>query len=222
MNQKEKVERFRAKFREEKPKWFSATLHYLFNGVTLISLSIYLFFQITDLRAIELIVIPVMMLLGNLSVYLIHRYPLHKKYKYIKKETYQQHTLWHHRFYTNANYQVEKKADIHALFFPPKVIIFFTFLFIPGMFFLLELFLTNNLVFLTLSMSSIYFILYEIVHFTSHLPEKHWLLKIGHLKAMRQHHLIHHNPRFMNQCNFNIVFPLSDYIFRTKKVNLEP
>lgn len=69
-------------------------------------------------------------------------------------------------------------------------------------------------------MSSSYFILYEIVHYASHLPLGHWALSFRHFRRMRQHHLDHHNPRLMEKYNFNIVFPLFDYVFGTKKERL--
>ena len=218
MNQSEKVDRFRAKNRDNRV-WYSGSLHIFFNGTCLIGTIIYSLFQINDLKPIELLTIPVMLIAGNLAVYLIHRYPLHKKYPYIDKGSYGIHTLFHHRFYTNENFQVVKKEDIdtNSLFFPPVVVILFCLLFIPGFYFILNLFLPINYVFLSLSMSSIYFILYETVHYTSHLPENHWIFRISHLRRMRQHHMDHHNPKLMNKYNFNIVFPLFDYVFGTCK-----
>ena len=216
MNQSEKVARFRLKNRNNK-KWYSGAFHLFFNGTCLVTISLFSFFQISDLQIIELIIIPIMLIIGNLVVYLVHRYPLHKKYRYIHDGSYGQHTLWHHRFYTNENYQVVKKEDFQTLFFPPIVVILFSLFFIPGLYFFLNLFLPNNLLFLTLGMSSIYFILYETLHYTSHLPEKHWALRIPHLYKMRKHHLIHHDPKLMDKYNFNIVFPLFDNVFGTRK-----
>ena len=216
MHEREKVELFREKFRREFiPKGYSGPLHILFNASILFALSLYLFFQVRDVKAIELIAIPISLIAGNLTIFLIHRYPLHRRYKFIDKETYQVHTMSHHRFYTHEHYQAEKIEDLYALFFPPKVVVFFSCVFIPGLYFFLGMFLPHNLIFLTLGMSSTYFILYEVVHYTSHLPENHWVCRIGHFKKMRQHHLDHHNPKNMHQYNFNIVFPLFDDVFRT-------
>jgi len=67
MNQKEKTERFRKNFMSENPLWYSGILHYMINGVFLISSTTFFFFQVTDLRAIELFVIPVILIVGNLE-----------------------------------------------------------------------------------------------------------------------------------------------------------
>lgn len=216
MDQKEKVARFRKKFIAENPIWYSGVLHYLFNGILLIGSTTFFFYQITDLKPIELLAIPVLLIAGNLSVYLIHRYPLHRKYRGIKDETYGQHTLIHHRFYTNEHYQVAEGEDSHSFLFPPVVVLLFCAIFLPILYFIFSLFLPHNFLFLSLGMSSSYFILYEIVHYASHLPEGHIVLKIGHFRRMRQHHLDHHNPRMMDKYNFNIVFPLFDHVFGTK------
>lgn len=196
--------------------WYSGVLHYLFNGTLLIGSTFFLFYQINDLKLVELLVIPIMLIVGNLAVYLIHRYPLHRKYKGVKDMTYGQHTLIHHRFYTSDHYQVAPDEESHSFFFPPIVVLLFCLVFLPFLYFVLSLFLSNNLLFLSLGMSSTYFILYEIVHYASHLPEGHWALKVGHFRRMRQHHLDHHNPRMMDRFNFNIVFPLFDHVFGTK------
>lgn len=216
MTQQEKVLRFRKKFMTENPVWYSGFLHYLINGTLLFGSSIFLFLQIESLQWIELLTIPVVLVLGSLTVYLIHRYPLHQKYKSIRKETYDQHTLIHHRFYTNELYDVGEDEESNTFFFPPAVVFSFTAIFLPGMYFLTQLFLPSNVVFLLVGMSSVYFILYEIVHYTSHLRETHWIMRIGYFKRMRQHHLDHHDPRMMEKYNFNIVCPLFDYVFGTK------
>jgi len=196
--------------------WYSGIFHYLFNGTLLIGSAVFMFLMIENLQLIELLTIPVMMVLGSLTVYLIHRYPLHQKYKKIRKETYDQHTLIHHRFYTNTLYQVGKNEKSNTFLFPPAVVFSFCIVVLPLFFVLTSLFLPDNVVYLFVGMSSTYFLLYEIVHYTSHLSESHWLMKIGYFRRMRQHHLDHHDPRLMEKYNFNIVCPLFDYVFGTK------
>ena len=219
LSQKEKVIRFRKKFMADNHIWYSGVFHYLFNGTLLFGSCTFLFLQVTDLKPIELLTIPVVLILGSLTVYLIHRYPLHQKYKSVRKQTYDQHTLVHHRFYTNELYHVGNQEDSNTFLFPPVVVLSFCALALPALYFLTRLFLPSNVVFLLVGMSSIYFILYEIVHYTSHLSENHWLMRIGYFRRMRKHHLDHHDPRLMEKYNFNIVCPLFDYVFGTKIVS---
>lgn len=219
MTQKEKVLRFREKFMAENSIWYSGVFHYVFNGTLLFGSCVFLFAQVESLQLLELLTIPVTLVLGSLTIYLIHRYPLHQKYKSVRKQTYDQHTLVHHRFFTHELYDVGKEEQSYTFLFPPIVVFSFCAVFLPGLYFLTQLFLPSNIVFLLVGMSSVYFILYEIVHYTSHLPEKHRLMRIGYFRRMRKHHLDHHDPRLMEQYNFNIVCPLFDYVFGTKIVS---
>ncbi|MDG1333836.1 MAG: sterol desaturase family protein [Crocinitomicaceae bacterium] len=216
--QKEKTRRFRKKFMAENHLWYSGWPHYLINGTLLFGSCVFLFIQIEELRLIELLAIPVTLVLGSLFVYLVHRYPLHQKYKPVRKQTYDQHTLIHHRFYTNELYQVEPDEEYNSTLFPPAVVLGFCIVFLPGLYFLTRLFLPLNVVYLFVGTSSFYFILYEVVHYISHLSINHWLMRIGYFRRMRKHHLDHHDPRLMEKYNFNIVIPLFDFVFGTKKV----
>lgn len=210
------VDSFREHFRSEHiPKWYSGRLHVIFNFGVLTSLILFLFLQISSPSFTELLMIPVMLLVGNLGVYLIHRFPLHHNYPVIGKHTYRVHSQWHHHFYTDEKIVYETSRDFYILFFPPTVILAFSMIYIPALSFILKPFVTTNMRYLVLGMSAVYFLLYEFIHYASHLEENHWSLKIPHLKNMREHHLHHHNPKLMHKYNFNIVFPLCDHLFGT-------
>jgi len=217
MYNKEKVEEFRKEVRESQNSWLTPRVHAIFNFGALLCLCVFLFYQVSDLNPWELLALPATLVLGNLTIYLIHRFPLHIKYKVIDKETFHPHSVVHHHFYTKDNYQVNNPIDAHSIFFPPSVIMIFTFVIIPVLYLILNLVLPHNILFLTLGMGAMYFVLYETVHFASHLPEGHWALKIPHFKRMKAYHKTHHNLSLMTEYNFNIVFPLFDYVFGTYK-----
>ena len=87
MNQSEKVARFRLKNRNNK-KWYSGAFHLFFNGTCLVTISLFSFFQISDLQIIELILIPIMLIIGKL-------YP--RDYDYVQKFTQEVDvTPWKH------------------------------------------------------------------------------------------------------------------------------
>jgi sterol desaturase/sphingolipid hydroxylase (fatty acid hydroxylase superfamily) len=101
------------------------------------------------------------------------------------------------------------------MFFPTWVVLGFVFLALPGIYFLLSSVFSANFVFLSMGMAGFYFLSYEVVHFASHLPEDHPVIKIKFFRFMRGYHGIHHNPKLMRDYNFNIVFPFFDIIFKT-------
>lgn len=213
---KENVKLFRKKFRENNiPKYYSGIAHLLFNFIILISLCIFLFLQVKGPTFYEFLSIPFTLIMGNLAVYIIHKYPLHRQFKFIDKFTYGIHTKWHHFFYTNEFVIYEKMKDFYILFFPPTVIIGFSFVYIPANYFVLKTFLPLNVVYFICATSTLYFLLYEVFHYISHLRKDHPMLKFPLFRLVWNHHVTHHDPRLMHQYNFNIVFPLFDYVFGT-------
>ena len=207
---------YREKFRLETiPKNYSGIFHLVFNFSVLILSILFAWSQIFELKAWELIAVPVVVVLGNLVVFVLHKYPLHRKMP-LFGFTYKIHAKWHHSFFDHENLVFDSTRDFFIIFFPTWVVLGFVLLAMPVFYFLLSPFFTANFVFLTMSMASIYFLSYEVVHFASHLPEDHFLIKkIGFFRFMRDYHGIHHNPKLMRDYNFNIVFPLFDVIFKT-------
>lgn len=155
------------------------------------------------------------LLFGDFLVWALHRYPLHHRYKYWSYP-YERHTVMHHRYFTQNFITYDNARDFYAVFFPMKVIAGFALLAQPAFFFGVKYFLGHNLAFAFTSGTAIYFLLYEFVHWTSHLPEAHFLISIPWLRRMRHHHQLHHNPRLMMKFNFGIVSPLADFLLGTK------
>jgi hypothetical protein len=212
----EQVMLFRKKFREEiTPKYYSGVLHLGFNAIVLFSLMIGFYFQVSAPSWQELMVFPATLVLGNLGVYFIHRILLHKNFPLIGEYTYKVHSKWHHQFYTDEVVIYESSRDFYILFFPPAVIAGFALGYIPAFYFGLKAFVPANALYIFLGTSTLYFILYEVFHYVSHLPEDHWVLNFKPFRFMRAHHVDHHNTRIMHTHNFNIVFPLFDWVFGT-------
>jgi hypothetical protein len=186
-----------------------------FNFSVLTVLCLYFLSQLHNIALAELLAVPAGLLVGNIAVYTIHRFPLHHRYKLIGNFTFRNHAQWHHQFYTNEMIVYDSPKDFYILFFPPGVVLGFTFVFLPICYYLMKDILSTNTVFLTLFMYALYFILYEVFHYVSHLPETHWALHFFPFRHMRTHHLLHHTPALMAKYNFNIVFPLCDYLCGT-------
>jgi len=52
----------------------------------------------------------------------------------------------------------------------------------------------------------------EWLHLLYHLPEGSRLGELALIRALKRHHQTHHNPALMNDCNFNITFPIWDWV----------
>lgn len=217
------VSLYRENFRKTVvPKYYWPLGHVLFNFTGLIFLCVYCLMQLDNPAPLEWLVLPLMMIQGNISVYLIHKYPLHRRLPLIAKHTYDIHSKMHHQFYTNDAIIYEEPKDFYILFFPSWTIIAFAIIQLPLMYFALIPFLAANIVWMILFGASLYFLLYEVLHYISHLPENHFIVKLKPFRYMWRHHRVHHNPKLMRDWNFNVVWPLCDWLFKTTYKDKNP
>jgi hypothetical protein len=59
------------------------------------------------------------------------------------------------------------------------------------------------------------YLTYEIFHAIEHLPPDHGLTRLPWIRHMTQLHRLHHRRELMRDCNFNLVFPLTDWLLGT-------
>ncbi len=207
---------FRKQYRQNViPAHYRPWLHVGFNFTVLSLLPIVFLFQVQSPSFLEWLTLLLFLVLGNFAVFFIHKYLLHRRIALIAPHTFDIHSKQHHLFYTHEHIEWDSTKDFYILFFPWWTIAAFAALLLPALYFSLSLFLSPNVVWLALSGASLYFLLYETLHWISHLPEQHPLLRVRGLRWMRNHHLVHHNPHLMHHYNFNIVYPLSDWLFKT-------
>ena len=67
-----------------------------------------------------------------------------------------------------------------------------------------------------------YFLLYEMLHLSYHLPPDSAVPRLPILRALRRHHALHHNPAQMTDGNFNVTFPICDSVFGTRLHEMNP
>jgi hypothetical protein len=58
-----------------------------------------------------------------------------------------------------------------------------------------------------------YYAMYEYLHWCMHVPGPRWFQKLGLFKWLDQHHRLHHLD---SNKNLNVVFPLADWILRSR------
>jgi hypothetical protein len=180
----------------------------LLGGVTALALS-----GLRDLRPAELLAVPVAFLAANLVEYLAHRYPLHHPRPLFY--AYRNHTLGHHRFFTAEREEFmvcNSSRDFFVILFGPVSLS----LLIVGIGAPLALLAWavagHNAGLLFFATAVGYFLLYEWLHLVYHLPVG---ARLPGVRALRRHHLAHHDLRLMTHWNFNITFPLFDALLGT-------
>ncbi len=80
---------------------------------------------------------------------------------------------------------------------------------------LLFWFFSANAGWLYVTVAMSYFLTYEWLHFAYHLPEGTLVGRLPFVAALRRHHTRHHDLALMGKYNFNITFPICDWLYGT-------
>lgn len=210
------VLKFREEFRaKEYGLHYAGWGHFAFtSGVSLgvIALAVS---RLANVTALEWLTVPASFLLANAAEYLGHRGPMHRARRGLGL-LFKRHTQHHHHFFTHDSMAYESSRDFKMVLFPPVMLLFFLgalALPIGALFFLL---FSRNAGWLFVAMGMAYYLSYEWLHFSYHLPEDSWVGRLPFMAALRRHHTAHHDLSLMGRWNFNITFPLCDWLLGTR------
>ena len=205
---------YRATYRARHiPAWYRGELHAALTVACVLVPSLYCGSQLHDVRALELSTVPIMLVFGSLFVWTLHKYVLHRPMPGLRK-AYVIHTLQHHRFYTYEHNEPDNRRDYYITLFPMSFGIGLALITLAlGRWVVSAISLNVGLLFTLMAVT--YYGLYELVHLASHLPNDAAVLRLPLLRALREHHRLHHDPRLMGKKNFNVVLPLFDWLCGT-------
>mgnify|MGYP001552383893 CR=1 FL=1 len=79
----------------------------------------------------------------------------------------------------------------------------------------LAVLVSTNVARLMVATSMFFFLGYEWLHMSYHLPRTSFLGKNALVGALRELHRRHHDPRLMKRWNFNVNVPVFDWIHGT-------
>lgn len=162
---------------------------------------------------LEWAILPIAFLTANLIEWLAHRGPMHKRTWWIPI-LFDRHTLVHHVYFPHDNMAVRSHREWLYVLFPAFAILLVFATAIPlGL--AAGLLFGRNAGCLFFIVAVGYYLLYEWLHLIYHFPEDSRIGRFGVVCALRHHHLVHHHRRLMTEHNFNITFPIWDYVFRT-------
>lgn len=216
MNKLDKIYLFRLQYRSNLSKWYNPYLHLLLNFLMLFASFFYFSYKVGFLTITDIALLMLLFIFGDLIVWLVHYFPLHKNHS-LSKYSFEKHTVEHHGFFSQKEITYDFFKDYSVVLFPMSVVLFFTFVIVPVLYFLSSFIFSEHIAYLICSFSTLYFILYEFVHWSCHQESGHFVLKIGWIYNMKKLHQLHHNPVFMSKYNFGIVSNIFDHVFRTYK-----
>ena len=214
----EAMTRFRYLYRTGISSRYSGWIHMLSVLAVGLGTIIYSLSQVQQGSLIEWMVFPLTMLVVNFSEYYAHRWLGHRKTKY-GKLFYSRHTGDHHSFFLEHSMDYEAVSDWRVVLFPVYLIFaFLCGLILPGGYLLSEVF-NMNVAYIYAAAGISGYLLYEIMHFSYHIPRRHWAEKIFLVipgwKQLRHLHVLHHKRDKMAEANFNITFPIFDVLLGT-------
>jgi hypothetical protein len=210
------VAQFRAEYRaaEISPS-YSGTLHFLFTSFSALAVIGFSIWRLHSITPIEWVTVPLTFLYANVVEYVGHKGPMHHPVRLLRT-LFVRHTMQHHRFFTHEAMAYEGAQDYKMVLFPPVMIVFFVGLHAVPVGLLLYYLTTRNVAYLFVATAIGYFLTYEWLHFAYHLREDSLPGRLPLMKRLRRLHTQHHDPTLMSNYNFNITFPICDYLFGTR------
>ncbi|GLQ30430.1 hypothetical protein GCM10007876_09080 [Litoribrevibacter albus] len=153
------------------------------------------------------------LMLWNFIEYFVHIQLGHKKKK-LSAMFYKRHTGDHHTFFTEQLLVPQSHKDWRVTLFPAWLVLV-TGLISVGIGHIIALFSAPEWGYVFSAGLMMGYLAYEFFHFCDHLPDNHLLVQLPWIGHMRQLHRLHHRRELMQTKNFNLTFPLADWVMGT-------
>lgn len=201
-----------------------AHLAFVVTGSTLVMVAAAL--QINNPHWTDWICIPVTFIVANFVEYFGHRGPMHHYFKQFGL-MFHRHTNEHHQFFTENWMTCRSQRDFKIVLFPPIMLFFYLGIIAAPMGLFLYYMHGWNFSMIYVITAMFYFMSYEVMHFFYHLDDDLWVSKLPILRVLRAHHRTHHKLEIMSKYNFNITWPIADFVMGTiyrepKKTKSDP
>lgn len=161
----------------------------------------------------EWLVVPVAFVVANIFEWWLHKHVMHRPIRGFMG-IYKRHTLAHHQFFTAHEYTLDDARDFRIVFFPPYALITFIVLSLLPAWLLNSAGLADAGWLLLVTNTALY-LNYELFHYCCHVKDDRIVRHIPFINTIRRHHAAHHNTSVMMERNFNLTYPIADWLFGT-------
>ena len=218
-NMSDRQRAYRANYRERVVGWYNGFLHIaIIYTIGLTALYVYVS-NLHHVTWLEYLTIPVVFLFCNFFEWWLHRYVMHRPHSNpIMRAVYNRHTLQHHQFFTEQEMRFADQRDYRVTFFPPYALATFTLMSVPGAIVLAWIF-TPNVGWLFIASTTSIYMLYEFMHFCTHIEDNRFVRNMPFINTIRRHHAAHHQQSLMMERNMNLTFPIMDWLFGTSDLD---
>lgn len=169
--------------------------------------------SVHQVQPLEWLTVPLTLLFFNFGVYMVHRHLGHHKKRFARM-FYARHAGDHHSFFTPGHMTYDGARDWRVILFPAWLIVLHTLAITLPLWWLFAQ-VNSNVAGLFGGCMVFGYLTYEVFHACEHLPPQNPLTRLPWIRQMRRLHELHHRRERMQERNFNIVFPLMDYLFGT-------
>lgn len=207
------TEAFRSRYRANIHPLYNPWLHGTFVLLFGILATAAFWSTVHQVQPLEWLAVPLSLLFFNFGVYMVHRHLGHHK-KTFARMFYSRHAGDHHSFFAPGHMTYDSARDWRVILFPAWLIVLHTLLISLPVWWLLTPF-DVNVAGLVGGCLVLGYLAYEVFHACEHLPPHNPLTRLPWIRQMRHLHALHHRREMMQERNFNIVFPLMDYLFGT-------
>jgi Fatty acid hydroxylase len=216
----ERREALRLELLEEIPRWYVPWVHLLVPSTIGIVAIVVALSLIRDLRAVELLTVPLVYLFANAFEWWIHGNALHRRSP-LAPVLYEQHTPRHHMLYLTDDMAMRDRREYRLVLIPGYGLLLIFLGQIPVSLGLWWLGLPN-VACLYVATAIAYAVSYEWLHFSYHLPHEHPVARNPIIRRLAHHHAVHHDPRIMQRYNMNVTVPLMDWVMGTSVEDSSP
>lgn len=204
-------QQYRSEFISER---YSGHLHLLFTCSVSALLIGVCAWNLQAVSLLEWLTVPLTFVYANFSEWAGHRFVMHRPVKFLGL-VYKRHSLQHHRFFTDRHMEIDSARDYKAVLFPPVLVSFFLLAFFLPLALAMNALFSSNAALLFTITGMAYFLNYELLHLSYHLKADHWVHRLPGHATLARLHTTHHDMRVMAHKNFNISYPITDWIMKT-------
>lgn len=204
---------FRADFRTKIGRLYHGWVHVALIYAIGLATIWYAVLQVRAPAWYEWLIVPVAFLGANLFEWWLHKYVMHRPIPGLTG-IYKRHVLAHHQFFTEYEHTIDEVRDFRIVFFPPYALVTFIAMSLAPALLLGSVGLPDAGWLLLITNTAIY-LNYEFFHFCCHVKDDRLVRHIPFVNTIRRHHAAHHNTAIMMERNFNLTYPIGDWLFGT-------
>lgn len=204
------IEQKRDEFIESIPRWYSGSVHFTLIHIFTLGTIAACLAALREPMWKQWLLVPCFFIFANAFEWWIHRGPMHHRTPALSL-LYQRHTLEHHVVFTDKVMGLRNDRELYYVLFPPWFLPLILAMNLP-LALLLSFAGSPNLGFLFYASALAYYLVYEWFHCVHHIPPETWIGRRAIVGRLRRHHTDHHDPARMEKGNFNVSFPLWDWL----------